>query len=165
MNLSLILRRGGAYLLDIAMLFPVLGGLSVIVQRLLNYDPAAAGSIYPVTLLSFSLPIWVYFTLAAASRRQGTIGKMVLRVQVESTSGERLSIPRAFGRTAIKLIPWEMVHFAGFALPDGSGLQSWGILLANALVLVYFGVFVYTSGSRSIHDLLIGSQVSPRATR
>ena len=164
MSLSLIIRRSAAYILDIFMLFPVLGGLSFLVQWMFNITPTGIG-IYYATILSFSLPIWIYFTLAAASQRRGTIGKMLTRVKVEEIEGERLSVPRAFGRTAVKLIPWELVHFAGFALPDGSALQAWGIIIANALMLIYFGVFVATSGSRSVHDYVIGSHVAPRVTR
>ena len=164
MSLSLIIRRAAAYILDIFMLFPVLGGASFLVQRLLNITPTGSG-VYLATVLSFSLPVWIYFTLAATSRRRGTIGQMLTRVQVEEIEGERLSIPKAFGRTAVKLIPWELIHFAGFALPEGSAVQAWGIILGNALTLVYFGVFVATSGSRSVHDYVIGSQVTPRVTQ
>ena len=61
---------------------------------------------------------------------------------------------RALARTAVKLLPWEAAHIFGFALagavPDV--VQVSGLVAANVLVLVYFGMAAATGGRRSVHD-------------
>jgi hypothetical protein len=78
-------------------------------------------------------------------------------------SGERLSIERALARTAVKLLPWELVHVSAFALSTDltrfSQGQVIGVAVANVLTVVYLGVAVATRGRRSVHDYAAGTLV------
>jgi hypothetical protein len=55
----------------------------------------------------------------------------------------------------VKLLPWEMTHLSAFALASYLGL-----VIANALVVVYLAVVVWTRGRRSVHDYVVGTEVS-----
>lgn len=117
------------------------------------------------TILSFSIPVWAYFTLSDASESGASIGKRIMGVHVSSSAHHsKLSLGRALARTALKLLPWELAHVFGFAVADsvGEGMRAAGLIGANVLTLLYFVVFVVTGGRRSIHDLIVGTRVLSR---
>jgi len=68
------------------------------------------------------------------------------------------------GRTAIKLLPWEVVHLAAFTLSGDfsqfSLIQMIGLTVANLLTVVYWVVAAFTRGRRSVHDFVVGTVVS-----
>ena len=70
---------------------------------------------------------------------------------------------RAIGRTAVKLLPWELVHLTAFTLSADlsqlTGLQTIGLTLANGLVVLYLVIVVLTRGRRSVHDFAAGTVV------
>lgn len=161
-------RRLAAYLLDILLLFTVLAPAGQLVQRVLGLAPPRTGpELARVIAWNFSLPAWLYFTLGDRSRGGMTVGKRLLRLQVRGRRGGRLATPRALLRTALKMVPWELVHLFAFARsadlarfrPD----QVAGVAVANALTLAYLAVAVATGGRRSVHDLVAGSCVQPIA--
>ena len=161
-NLELILRRSTAYFLDILFLFLVLAPLAFGVERLLDIQPQTNRQVWLAAILSFSVPVWSYFTLSDASKRGVTLGKRIMRISVSPLqSSSELTLGRGLLRTAIKLLPWELAHTFGFALADmvGEGARAAGLIGANVLTLLYFIVFVMTDGHRSIHDLVVGTQV------
>jgi len=109
---SVLLRRVGAYLLDIVLLFAVLAPLGYAVQLALGIDPATATarSVYVTLILNFSVPAWLYFTLSDRSSRGATVGKRRLGLRTQAKEGGHLGFGRALGRTAIQLVPWEVTH-------------------------------------------------------
>jgi uncharacterized RDD family membrane protein YckC len=162
-SLTMVARRAGAFLLDILLIFAVAGPCGFIIQRLLN-DPAQTGvGIWVAALWNFSPPAWLYFFLSDRSKTGRTIGKRVLKLQVISQRKERLGWDLALGRTAIKLLPWEIVHFSAFALSKDPGqftpTQTIGLSIGNGLVFIYFIITVWTFGRRSAHDLLMKTEV------
>jgi hypothetical protein len=54
-----------------------------------------------------------------------------------------------------------MAHIFGFALAEqvGEAAQTAGLLAANGLLLAYLAVLVATRGRRSVHDLLVKTEV------
>jgi len=67
----------------------------------------------------------------------------------------------------VKLLPWEFAHVFGFALADtvGEGLQLFGLLLSNLLVMIYFVVLVRNDGARTVHDFLAKTIVRRHSTQ
>lgn len=122
-------------------------------------------------VLSVVLPTWLYFSLAESSSWQATLGKRLLGLRVTDTTGKRLSLPSAMIRNFFKLIPWNFVHIGLFApSPTGYSLPGkfpaemnwWWIFsaIANILTLIYLLTPLFTSGQRSIHDLLNGTRIT-----
>ncbi len=97
------------------------------------------------------------------SRRGATVGKRIFRVRVTTQTGDRLSIGRAVGRTALKLLPWELAHLSAFALSTDMDQftteQFVGLMASNILVLTYLISFLVTGGRRSVHDYTASTQV------
>ena len=159
----LVGRRTSAYLIDIALLFAALGPAGWLTQWALGLTPSTGPQIWATLLLNFSLPTWVYFTASDASSAGATLGKRWLGIRVSRHDDRRLGVMQALGRTAVKLLPWELVHFAAFGLAQGTGqfttAQGVGLAIANILALAYFAAAVATRGHRSVHDLVVGTNV------
>lgn len=157
-------RRVAAYLVDILILFVVLAPAGFLIQWLLGVPMAQTGPGIERTILwNFSLPAWLYFILSDTSRAGATLGKRLFKLQVRTLDNGRVSFWRALGRTAVKLLPWELVHISAFALSKDllqlSPVQMGGLVVANLLILVYLGVALVTKGRRSVHDFVAGTVV------
>ena len=164
--MKLLVRRVAAYLLDILILFAVLAPIGYLLQRLAGLTMTQTGpEIWRTILWNFSLPSWLYFILSDSSRLGATFGKRLLWLQVRKINDRRLSPGRALGRTAIKLLPWELVHISAFALSQDlaqfSPLQIGGLIVANLLMVVYLGAAAATKGRRSVHDFVVRTLVRP----
>ncbi|GJM42345.1 MAG: hypothetical protein DHS20C20_26270 [Ardenticatenaceae bacterium] len=161
---SLIFRRGAAYLLDIVILFTVLAPLGFFIQWLVSMDIAETGPEIARTLLwNFSIPAWLYFILSDSSSRGATWGKRFFKLHVVRNDEQRVGFLRAVWRTAVKLLPWEMVHIFGFALSSDltqlSSVQNIGLITANGLIILYVFLFIATRGRRSVHDFAAQTKV------
>ncbi len=162
-NPALILRRSAAYLLDILILFIVLAPFAYLIESVLGLRPQTSGQVWIAAVLSFSVPVWLYFTLSDASQLGATIGKRIVGVRVIALGdSQTITYSHALARTALKLLPWELAHVFGFALADRVGdiVRSLGLVAANLLVVLYVVVMVIHAGRRSIHDLIAGTQVA-----
>ena len=160
---SLFTRRVLAYSVDCLLLFVVLAPLGGAVQWGLGIGPTTADAIYGALLLNFSLPTWAYFAWGDQSRRGATWGKRWLGVYVRDTDRRRVGGGQALGRTAVKMLPWELTHLSAFVLAPAVGVfgvASWsGLGLAYALIAAYLGGAWWTGGHRSVHDWAVGTQV------
>ena len=164
MQPNLFLRRALAYA-DIAILFALLGPAGFLVQQAIGYSPSSGQEIWGVLVLNFSIPAWIYFWLSDASARGATIGKRIFRIRVVGIDGQAFGAGRALARTAIKLLPWELVHLSAFALSEDldafSIIQSVGLTAANLLLLFYLWLAFVSRGRRSVHDVLADTRVVP----
>ena len=163
----LLARRAGAYLVDIVLLFAVLAPAGWLVQRALGIPPPTSGpEVWHRILLNFSLPTWIYFASSDASAGGATFGKRWLGIRVGLPQGERVPLLTALLRTAVKLLPWELVHIAAFAagndLSAMTKSQIAGIAGADLLAGVYLFVAAVTGGRRSVHDFASGTVVTPK---
>lgn len=160
-------RRAGAYVVDIIALFLMLGPIGWLSQNALGFAPSTGVQIWVSLLLNFSLPTWVYFAVADASHTGATFGKRWLGLRVARQDGGQIGSMLALGRTAAKLLPWELVHVSAFALQREPGeftaAQGVGLAVANALALAYLACAALTRGRRSIHDVMAGTLVVPAA--
>jgi uncharacterized RDD family membrane protein YckC len=161
MDLVSSLKRMGAYCVDVLLLFATLATTATVVERWLRITPQTPRQVWVATVLSFSIPVWLYFTLGDHSRSGATIGKKLFRLRVLRVGGSRVSLSRSLARTAIKLLPWEMAHLFGFALAQevGAVVQGAGLIAANVLAVVYLIVLLATRGRLSVHDLLVDTNV------
>lgn len=92
------------------------------------------GAIFLLSLITVVMG-WLYFSLMEASKNQGTLGKMVLGLQVTDMDGNRISFGRATGRYFAKIISG-MILMIGYIL---AGLtdkkQALHDLITNCLVI------------------------------
>lgn len=154
--------RISAYAIDIGILFAVLAPLGQVILRLAGYAPATGPEIWRTILWNFSIPAWLYFIVGARSKGGATPGKRWLGLRVSGDHGP-VSTSRAVARTAILLLPWELVHVSAFGLSRHldrlNPLQIAGLTIANLLTILYLVVTIRTDGQRSVHDVLAGTSV------
>ncbi len=116
------------------------------------------------TLLTISLPIWLYFAVCEQSRWQATAGKRLMKVKVFSATGQKpISFSVSLLRTAIKLLPWEIAHLANnFPEPLMYSSQPGfrlGFALVGVLMGLYMALVALTKKRQGLHDLLAGTVV------
>ncbi len=91
------------------------------------------------------------------------MGKRVFGVRVTTQAGDHLSVSRAVGRTALKVLPWELMHLSAFALSKGmddlTTVQIIGMTAGNLLSFTYLVSALLTHGRRSVHDYAASTQV------
>ena len=159
----MILSRAGAFLLDILIIFGICAPSGFLIQRLIGYSPQTGPAIWFTILWNFSLPAWLYFLWSDRSKKGKTIGKRVFKLMVRAKTTQRLGWGRALARTAIKLLPWEIIHISAFALSKELGtftlLQYIGFVTGNSLALIYFVVGALTQGKRSVHDFILDTEI------
>lgn len=148
---------------DILIIFGICGPTGYMIQRLFGYIPQSGPAIWFTILWNFSLPSWLYFLWSDRSKKGKTVGKRLFKLKVKARTSERLGWGRALARTAIKLLPWEIMHISAFALSKELGtftlLQYIGFVTGNALAFVYFIASALTQGKRTIYDLILGTEI------
>src|SRR5262249_49363749 len=105
----LLIRRAGAFLLDILLLFLVLLPVGQLIRLAVGWPTASptGQELWLAAVLNFSLPTWTYFVLSDRSPRGTTVGKRLLGLHVVHVTGGRIGTATALVRTAVKLLPWE----------------------------------------------------------
>jgi uncharacterized RDD family membrane protein YckC len=172
-----IVRRAGAYLVDYAVMaaaFLILQSFAFLPlrHRLIGSDEwlmAGGFRLEIYTLLTISLPTWLYFALSEQSRWQATIGKRLFRLIVTDLGGDRIGFGRAMLRTVIKLLPWEVSHLT-VNLPtpmmfDPDPQFRFGFLIVFALLVLYPALILFTRRHQSLHDLIAKTIVLHGKTR
>jgi uncharacterized RDD family membrane protein YckC len=88
----------------------------------------------PVLGLLIDAGVWLYFTLMASSSKQGTLGKIALRIIVTNMDGKRISFGKANGRFFGKIM---------------------------SAIIVYGGFFMiaWTERKQGLHDMVAGTLV------
>jgi uncharacterized RDD family membrane protein YckC len=161
-----IVRRAGAYLVDCAVMTAAFAILQTFLflplrQRLIGSDEWLMAGGVPLeiyTLLTISLPTWLYFAWSEQSIWQATIGKRVFRLTVTDLRGDRIGFGRAMLRTVIKLLPWEISHLT-VNLPTSIMYEPepkfrFGFLVVFALLVIYPVLILLTRRRQSLHDLI-----------
>jgi uncharacterized RDD family membrane protein YckC len=75
-----------------------------------------------------------YFALMESSRRQGTIGKQVMRIKVTDLNGARISFGRATGRYFLKMVS-SFEFMLGYLISFSDQRQTWHDYIAKTLVV------------------------------
>ncbi|WKZ38355.1 MAG: RDD family protein [Anaerolineales bacterium] len=166
MKTAPISRRILAYLIDSLIAFLVF----VLAAQLLVFVPLrhlligsedwfrSGWNTQAYTLLTMSLPTWLYFALSEISPRGGTLGKRLLNLKtVTKGSQGKMTLPQSLARTLVKLLPWEMAHLANnLPMPmwyDPDPGFRVAFLLSPILVSVYIALTFLTKERQSLHDL------------
>ena len=165
----LLIRRAGAYLLDVALLFLVLFPVGRLLCFAIGWQPPSCPTglgVWLASALNFSVPTWTYFALSDSSARGATVGKSLLGLRVTRVGDGSVGMARALGRTAVKLLPWEITHLSAFAFSAQPGVsldvgQLIGLTIADVLIVVYLVVVACTGDRRSVHDYVAATEVCP----
>ena len=173
--------RLAAFLVDILV---VCAAVVVLLQVVLDPLRTALGPAWArvgwfyigYTLLTVSLPIWLYFAGYESGDQHATLGKRWLGIAVAGAGGRPPSFGRALLRTIVKLLPFEVAHLV-IAVPANPfidpitgelilpGMQELGgTVLAGLLVsLLILGASLLSAAlnpdRRALHDLLTGTWV------
>jgi uncharacterized RDD family membrane protein YckC len=164
-SLRLILRRLAAYAIDVLSLAGVLLPLAFGIATLLGTEELTGPGVWARQLVTISAPAWAYFILTDRLGRGRSAGKRVLGLATRSRDGTPPSWAAAFARTALKLLPWELVHVAFFAMADSfERVEPIQLVVAGSsyvLMAAYLVVALLNRGERSVPDLVASTRVLP----
>ena len=123
-----------------------------------------SGQITVICMLT--IPVILYFSFCESSRFRQTFGKCKADLRVITTSGTKLSLPRALLRSVVKFIPWELAHTCIWRIragtPESSDLSpviTFGFIAVWVLVIIYLLTVVVSKKNQSIYDMIAGSLV------
>ncbi len=147
------------------------------VSLLVSASPFAAGyrrlfanpnSAEATAFVLLVLPVLLYFAAFESSSWRATPGKRRVRLRVQHV-GARLTFARAFTRSVLKLVPWELAHAAIWRIPgvfSAASPSQLPLAVEAALVLVYVIGALYaltvlvTPQGQTLYDLVTGTVVS-----
>jgi uncharacterized RDD family membrane protein YckC len=180
MAIATIWRRIGAFLLDYLVISAYLIVL-VMVGVGLGFGPLqntfqilfANPDISELSaFVLLVLPVLLYFTLFERSPWQATWGKRMMRLQVTTLSGTRLSFARSLGRSCLKLIPWELTHACLWRIPgwptaptSPSTIITIGLILVWVLIGAYAATMFIGKKRQALYDWIAGTIVVSTARR
>jgi hypothetical protein len=169
----LFVRRGLAYFVDCLVAFIFFVATQTTIFKLLRdalhidagwFKNGIHTELY--TLSTISLPIWLYFASFDSSRFKGTLGKLLLRLEV-TKNNKRLDFRTAFFRAILKLLPWETAHMAN-NLPtplwyvDKPGFRLGWFLVSYLLIVAYADSILVDGNGQSVYDRLLMTRVDDR---
>ena len=115
-------------------------------------------------LMAFALlilPVILYFSLLESSQRQATWGKQKMGLRVVDAEGYAITKKRAFSRSVLKLLPWQLAHTTIFQMGGFSTApvhtSPWiiaGFLIAYSMLGIYVATLHYSNAHRSLYDRL-----------
>lgn len=155
--------RLAAYVLDVLVLAAVLLPLSFVIGSVDGSDVSSGIGVWIRSVLTISVPAWVYFIATDSLGSGRSVGKRVTGLQTRALGGGTPGLRASVVRTALKLAPWELIHLAFFALAPRPGVFGGVQVLvagaAYALMLGYLVVALRNGGRRSVPDLVAATIV------
>lgn len=116
-----------------------------------------------VAFMLVTLPVTLYFAFFESSARQGTWGKQRLKIKVADRFGKRVTLWRAFGRTLLKFVPWEISHTLIWQIYFSPQTEVVWVSYGFALVYLLIGLnvisLVMTRTRQTLYDLLTQTYV------
>ncbi|MFS0689921.1 RDD family protein [Sporosarcina sp. 179-K 8C2 HS] len=166
----LFLKRLTAYWLDCTLIAFLLIGFQWALYRATDGFPfnhfEKGYQIELWVLLTFSLPVWLYFILSEMYK-QRTIGKKLLKLTISTDRETKISWKQALIRTAVKLLPWELTHLIVLFPKPWWGIEEpenfFHIFIPNGLLVFYIVFFAWTKGTKGFHDQLARTRVKELA--
>ena len=147
------------YLVFIIGLLAFINSSTNIAQRFFADRVLAQASAF----LLVTFPITMYFAIGESSAKQATWGKRRMGLKVVGRDGNRIGFWRAFARTLLKFIPWELSHTLIWEINFSTGSFSTYINYGFALVYVLIGLniasLVTTKTKQTLYDFLAGTFV------
>jgi len=165
-----VVRRIAAYGIDCALLLVgvivlqiILFKMNPIIAILRRGEQPTPTQLHLWVLLTASTPFLIYFALSVWSSRQATIGMRLLHLKVAHANGGSVGLGRAFLRSVVMTIPFELNHTVMFHLGPRAGppspFFSSGIILFWVVIAIYIGSILATRQRQSLHDLAAGTVV------
>jgi len=157
----LILKRITAYFID--NLIILLYAFLLLQITLLVSDPGdIKGPIQGqlVGFITLTLPAFLYLYLFEKSSWKATLGKRIMKIEVQSNSNLQL-----LKRNVLKMLPWEIAHTGIHWLingvdPENVPLIIWVLLiLPQLMVIAYVFGLVRSNGSQTLYDRWAGTEV------
>lgn len=125
------------------------------------FGSAGAGQITGFLLIT--LPVTAYFALSESSSRQATWGKRRRGLTVTDTAGAQVSFSRAFARTLLKFVPWELAHTCiwqiSFAADPSAPAYLAGFVAVWVLVGANIASLLASPTRQTLYDRLAGTRV------
>jgi uncharacterized RDD family membrane protein YckC len=160
-------RRFLAFTIDYIIISSYLAVL-ILISVLVMHD-ALAQTLFadPVTgqvsgFFFVTLPVILYFSLMESSSWRATPGKRILGLTVVTDSDTRLTRARAFARSVIKFLPWELSHSCLWRIPGWPRTPHeppWIVYVGFALVWGLLGAYilnaVFSSRHQTLYDRLL----------
>jgi uncharacterized RDD family membrane protein YckC len=147
------------YLAFIAGLFVFVNSFTDISQRLFANRVLAQTSAF----LLVTFPITMYFAIGESSAKQDTWGKRRMGLKVVDRGGNRIGFWRAFARTLLKFIPWELSHTLIWQINFSTGsfpaFINYGFALVYILIGLNIASLVMTKTKQTLYDFLAGTFV------
>lgn len=141
----------------------ILGGGALDSVSPLLSSPLAKDALAFLTLI---LPVILYFTLQESSPRQATWGKRKVGIRVVGRDGGPLTRTRAFVRSLLKFLPWQIAHTCLYQYPgwpSNPGEPPPWVLVGFAVVYALVGLYVVSAliakDQRTLYDRAAGSAV------
>jgi uncharacterized RDD family membrane protein YckC len=110
------------------------------------------------------VPAWAYFILTDRLGRGRSVGKRALGLATCGPDGAPPGWAAAIARTALKLLPWELVHIAFFAMARSfERVEPIQLAVAGSsyvLMAVYVVVALLNAGERSVPDIVASTRVA-----
>ena len=130
-------RRFGASIIDAIVTGVVVWPLSLIV----TLTRIGLGSYFSMGFIFLLYPLiivgqWLYYALMESSSRQGTLGKMALRIIVTDLDGKRISFGKASGRYFGKIISGIILYIGFIMIAFTEKKQGLHDMLASTLVVM-----------------------------
>jgi uncharacterized RDD family membrane protein YckC len=119
-----------------------------------------------VAFLLITFPITLYFAVSESSARQATWGKGRWGLKVADCDGNRIGFWRAFGRTLLKFVPWEISHTLIWQISFSPQMDTVWINYGFVLVYLLIGLniisLVVTRTHQTFYDFLTNTNVIKR---
>ncbi len=166
---KLLQKRLFAFLIDylvIAGYAVVLFGLAMLLFGWLGALPDISNPIVGQLLgfFTLTLPVFLYFFVTEKSKRKGTIGKIKLKIQVET---EAVNPTRnVLVRNILKLLPWEIahtgVHWVVYYSNNNAEVPFWTwavLIIPQVAVVLYFFSILFYKGESSFYDKIAKTRI------
>ena len=164
MTSRLALKRIAAFMVDWCVLALFIGLLFLFVSPFVA--PLFMQSPFMAEAAGFcllTLPLFLYFSLTEALIG-GSLGKKFLRLRVSTVKAQQMRYRTSALRTGIKLVPWELAHFAIwnvfiFSASPAYGLGVGALGLSYGLIIIY-ATSLFLKRGRTPYDLIAQTIVS-----
>jgi len=167
-----LLKRATAYLIDCTIAFSIV--MIIIQWGILSHTREWIGitddwfkdslNMQLYVSLSISLPVWIYFSYFDSILSKGTIGKRLLGLHLSDINNNSISFPKAFLRTVLKLLPWEIAH-VGVIFPTPLYYEQNGDVrllsyVGISLFVIYVISVIINVKNQSLYDIVLNTCVS-----
>jgi uncharacterized RDD family membrane protein YckC len=166
-NSASLKRRISALLIDY-LIIVVYGALLFIISFSLGHPltPLIENSAIGAQTAGFTLitlPVFLYFFLMESSGLGGTIGKKSMGLKVVCINGLKLKRGKAFLRSLIKFLPWELAHFAVYRLIHptsiGESIIMMILVVVNIITVLYLITPLFNRERKSVYDWIARTKV------